>query len=92
MKEKARNILCRLLNAIMGAGIILLFIGAYYWMIKAGIPYQDPSLELRIQYEINLRIGEILLGHGFVLTVSGGLIRLLLGRIRKKRAKRNQIS
>ena len=78
MKEKTRNILCQMVNSVILAGVILLLIGLYYSIIKAGIPYQDPPLELQIQYEINTRIGEILTGSGFVITVCGGVIRLIL--------------
>ena len=78
MKEKTRSILCQLLNSVIFAGVIILFIGLYYYMIKAGIPYQDPPLELQIQYAVNMRIGEILTGSGFVIAVCGGVIRLIL--------------
>ena len=78
MKEKTRNILCQMVNSVILAGVILLLIGLYYSIIKAGIPYQDPPLELQIQYEINTRSGEILTGSGFVIAVCGGVIRLLL--------------
>ena len=78
MKERTRNILCQMVNSVILAGVILLLIGLYYSIIKAGIPYQDPPLELQIQYEINTRIGEILTGSGFVIAVCGGVIRLLL--------------
>ena len=85
MKGKARY---GLLNSLILAGVILLFIGSYYWMIKAGIPYQDPTLEMQIQYTIDLRIGEILLGNGFLIAVCGGIIRLILGLIELIRERR----
>ena len=78
MKEKTRSILCQLINSVIFAGVIILFIGLYYYMIKAGIPYQDPPLELQIKYAVNMRIGEILTGSGFVIAVCGGVIRLIL--------------
>ena len=78
MKEKTRNILCQTVNSVILAGAILLLIGLYYSIIKAGIPYQDPPLELQIQYAVNTRIGEILTGNGFVIAVCGGVIRLIL--------------
>lgn len=77
MKEKIRNILCQIINAVIIAGLMILFIGLYYCAIKAGIPYQDPPLELQIQYEVNTRIGDILMGNGFVIAICGGVIRLL---------------
>lgn len=84
MKEKMGNILCRVISSVILAGIIILFIGLYYTMIKAGIPYQDPPLELQIQYAVNMRIGETLTGKGFVIAVCGGIVRLILGLILKK--------
>lgn len=78
MKEKARGILFQFINSVIFAGVILLFIGLYYYMIKAGIPYQDPPLELQIQYAVNMKIGEILTKNGFVIAVCGGVIRLIL--------------
>ena len=72
MKEKVRYILFPIINAFI-AGIIIWFIGLYYFMIKAGIPYQDPPLELRIQYEVDARIGNILMGSGFSIAVLSGL-------------------
>lgn len=85
MREKINHIFCQIINSFMLAGIIILFIGLYYWMIEAGIPYQDPTLEMQIKYAINMGIGEILLGKGFVIAVCGGIVRLLFGLIQKKR-------
>jgi type IV secretory pathway TrbD component len=84
MKEKVRYILFPIINAFIIAGIIIWFIGLYYFMIKAGIPYQDPPLELRIQYEVDARIGNILMGSGFSIAVFSGVIRFVLHLIWKK--------
>ena len=89
MKEKTRY---GLLNSLILAGVILIFMGLYYWMIKAGIPYQDPTLEMQIQYTIDLRIGEILLGNGFLIAVCGGIIRLILKLIKLIRERRQRKS
>ena len=89
MKEKTRY---GLLNSLILAGVILLFIGLYYWMIKAGIPYQDPTLEMQIQYTIDLRIGEILMGNGFLIAVCGGIIRLIFKVIELIREKHKRKS
>lgn len=85
MKEKKRYILCQIINAVTIAGIIILFIGLYYFIIKAGIPYQDPTLEMQIQYEVNARIGNVLMGSGFKLAICGGIIRFVLHLIWKKK-------
>lgn len=84
MEEKLKNILCTFVNAVIIAGIIILFIGLYYFIIKAGIPYQDPPLELRIQYEVNAGIGDVLIGSGFKIAVLSGIIRIILGLVCKK--------
>lgn len=65
------------INAVILAGIFILFIGVYYCVIKAGIPYQDPPLELQIQYAINMGIGKILVKDGFQIFLCGGIARLL---------------
>ncbi len=81
-----------LLNSLILAGVILLFMGSYYWMIKAGIPYQDPTLEMQIQYTIDLRIGEILMGNGFRIAICGGVIRLVCKVIELIREKHQRKS
>jgi len=82
--------LCQTLNAVLLAGIIILFIGAYYCIIKAGIPYQDPPLELQIQYAIHMRIGEILVKVGFLISVCGGIARLIFKLMVKRRKKTDE--
>lgn len=84
MKEKMKFYLRVTINSVILAGIILIFIGLYYSMIKAGIPYQDPPLELQIQYAIHLGIGNILRKNGLIIFLCGGVIRLLLWLICKK--------
>lgn len=88
MNEKTGNILCQTVNSVIMAGVIVLFIGLYYSVIKAGIPYQDPPLELQIKYAVNMGIGETLTGKGFMIAVCGGIVRLVLGLILKKRQQR----
>lgn len=84
MKEKTKHYLNLIISSIILAGIILFVIGLYYSMIKAGIPYQDPPLELQMQYVINMGIGEILSKNGILIAICGGVIRLLLGLIWRK--------
>lgn len=81
MKEKTMYYLRLIANSVILAGIILFLIGSYYSVIKAGIPYQDPPVELQIQYAIYMGIGDILLKNGFLTAICGGMIRLLLGFI-----------
>ncbi len=84
---KSESYLRQAVNAILLAGIIILFIGVYYCVIKAGIPYQDPPLELQIQYAINMGIGEILVRDGFLISICGGITRLIFKLVVKKRQK-----
>lgn len=65
MKDKTGSMLCRLAEAVLLAGGIIVLIGLYYWIVKAGIPYQDPPLELQIRYAVNDAIGMTLLAAGF---------------------------
>ena len=46
-------------------------------MDKAGIPCQDPPLELQVQYAVNMGIGEILVKNGFLICICGGIARLI---------------
>lgn len=78
MDTKIYKYILQALNAIVLSDIILIFIGSYYCVVKAGIPYQDPPLELQIQYIIDMRIGEILLKKGLFMTICGGVVRLVL--------------
>ena len=48
------NVLKKIFSSLIISGAVILLIGLYYMMIKAGIPYQDPTTEMQIQYEINL--------------------------------------
>ncbi len=77
MAKKQRNIVYSLGNAALLAGLILLIMGVYYEVIKAGIPYQDPPLELQIQYAINLGVGDELCKIGFFTFIIGLAFRLV---------------
>lgn len=83
MKEKTESILCQTVNSVIMAGGIILLIGLYYSMVKAGIPYQDPPPALQIQYAVNMGIGETLVGIGFAIALCGTAVRLILWLVRK---------
>ena len=83
MKERIWHCLCQTLYALIIAGIIILLIGLYYLIIKAGIPYQDPPLDLQLQYAVNTRIGSILTGIGFKMVIWGSIFRFTLQFIGK---------
>lgn len=77
MNEKIILRLCQAINSVIFAGVLLFFMGLYYWIVKAGIPYQDPPPELQIQYAVNMGIGNTLVRNGFLITICGGILRLL---------------
>ncbi len=83
LMNKVFNIIKSIMNGIIISGMIILVIGLYYLIIKAGIPYQDPTEELRIQYAINMGIGETLIVNGllvFILGLIGRITAFVLGR------------
>lgn len=75
--SKGELFLRQTISAVLLAGMIILFIGVYYCVIKAGIPCQDPPLELQVQYAVNMGIGEILVKNGFLICICGGIARLI---------------
>ncbi|NBH71869.1 hypothetical protein D3Z51_07510 [Clostridiaceae bacterium] len=83
MKQDFRNVLGQACNAAILAGCIILFLGLYYCIIKAGIPYQDPPLELQIKYAIHMGIGDILTKTGAIIIFFSGGARLLLAKLLK---------
>lgn len=82
--SRVKTALKTIFNSIVIAGVIILVVGLYYSVVKAGIPYQDPPLELQIQYAINTGIGETLLKHGFLITVFGAVLRIVIGIVAKR--------
>ena len=78
MRKICETILCRLCSSAILAGLIVFVIGLYYMVVKAGIPYQDPPLELQIKYAIHSGIGDILVRDGFLILLYAGIFRLVL--------------
>ena len=67
------------------AGVMILCIGLYYAVIKAGIPYQDPPLELEIKYAVNAGIGDELTKDGFWIALLGCVMRICIGLVLKRK-------
>ena len=80
MNKKTKYRLGQISNAVLLAGLIILMIGLYYAVLKAGIPYQDPTAEMQIQYAVNHEIGRVLSTVGVVLVLCGGIARFIIGR------------
>lgn len=85
---RSESFLRQTFNAAILAGIIILLIGIYYCIIKAGIPYQDPPPELQIQYAVNMGIGEILVRDGFLISIFGGITRFLFKLTHRKKQEK----
>ena len=81
MKEKLRMFT----GSIIISGILLFLLGTYYAMIKAGLPYQDPPLELQISYAIDSGIGKNLCELGAVVFGFGLISNIALRLIGKKK-------
>ncbi len=79
------NVFKKFISSLIISGAIILLIGLYYMIIKAGIPYQDPTTEMQIQYAINMGIGDVLSLTGFCMTAGAAIIRIILGIIGKKK-------
>lgn len=79
------NVLKRLFTSILLAGILVLAAGLYYKVIKAGIPFQDPTPELQLQYLINMGIGDVLTKIGLCTTMAGSICRSVIGILNRKK-------
>ena len=82
--NKKNQFLKNISLAFLLAGVIILLIAAYYSIVKAGIPYQDPPLELQIQYAVNMGIGDELFKTGLIVTAIG-IIGRIISRILSNR-------
>ena len=72
------------LGSFLIAGGTMLGIGLYYVIAKAGIPYQDPPVELQIQYAVNMGVGEVLIKTGAVLACLAIVGRVIIRIVLKK--------
>ncbi|MCM1494892.1 MAG: hypothetical protein NC089_03745 [Bacteroides sp.] len=85
MKGKVNS----LVWGILFAGIIIFLIGCYYAVLEAGLPYQDPTVEMQIEYAINLGVGKVLIRCGGLTFLLGLLFRIILTIINKNNANKN---
>lgn len=65
------------LSAIISA-IVILCTGLFYLIVKSGIPYQDPTLAMQIQYSVNMGIGKELSRIGLCMAITGAILRISL--------------
>lgn len=87
MKGKVNS----LVWGILFAGIIIFLIGCYYAVLEAGLPYQDPTVEMQIEYAINLGVGKVLIRCGGLTFLLGLLFRIILAIINKNHANKNDV-
>jgi len=78
-----------LLDIVIAAGVLTLMTGLYFWLIKAGIPFQDATPEMKMQYANNLRTGEILIAIGFLVSVLAPIPRIIVGVVSRRRKQGN---
>jgi len=76
-KMNKKIALMLLIYALILAGIVVLYFGLYYRFFKAGIPFQDPPLELQISYYNNYRKGRTLILSGFIMILVGLLTGII---------------
>lgn len=88
--SKVTHFIKQMCHSMILAGVIVLCVGVYYLIIKAGIPYQDPDLKLQIQYSIHMGIGQELMKDGCVIVLVGIVARIILLLIAKWRDKRHE--
>lgn len=79
MNNKLKN-LCYILIVI---GIILFLAGIYFACIKAGLPYQDPTLEMTKKWLFYYHLGKNFSTFG-VIAVMLGIIGRITTFVKKK--------
>ena len=74
-----------ILNVLIVAGALAFVIGLYFWIIKAGIPAQDPTPEMKAQYAQNMLIGDALVFSGFLTSLTAAIPRIIIGIVSRRR-------
>ena len=80
MKQRFKNFF----SGFVVAGFINIVIGVFYLVVVAGIPYQDPTPEMQINYAANMRVGDILFLIGAFLCIIGIIGKIVLYFFRSK--------
>ena len=72
-----RSLPRRVGGTLLLSGVMILLLGLYYLVIRAGLPYQDPTPEMQLQYAIHRGVGMALAKLGAVLTACGAILKWL---------------
>ncbi len=83
---KAERNVRSLANAALLAGGILLLAGMYDLIVRAGIPYQDPTPELTFRFAVREAVGKKLLRNGTIALAAGAAGRLAARLLRRGNA------
>ena len=73
MKKRFSNVV----TAVILAGIILIIIGFYFSVVKGGIPYQDPTVEMQIRWQAYHLAGEYNMKTGVFLLLCGAILKIV---------------
>ena len=65
-------------NTVIISGGIIVLAGVYYVIIKAGIPYQDPTPEVQFNYAVTVSTGNALMRIGVFSFFSGVILKIIL--------------
>ncbi len=74
----------RLLDGLALAGAMILVLGLYFWLIRAGLPYQDPTPKMSFEWKVNYRVGEVLTLLGAVSFAAGFTGKRILKKSKHK--------
>ncbi|PKM63200.1 MAG: hypothetical protein CVU97_01315 [Firmicutes bacterium HGW-Firmicutes-21] len=78
----------QLLNSFILTGFIVLLIGLYFIVYKAGLPYQDPTIEMVIRQEAYNMAGESCMLSGGIILAIGITTRAILIFAKRNTIKR----
>ena len=75
----------QIFNSVIFAGVIIMFIGGYFYIIKAGLPYQDPTEDMIVRWSAYAYAGKICLSYGSVICFVGLVGKIICKILIRKR-------